>query len=300
MRLYIFLLLVHSICFSYQLGTNDTLGRIKILDVKELRFETKNSIEFKGVSALAYDENMGLFALSDFGYLYHLRLQVNKKSISSIKLINAYALRNKKNKILKKKKRDAEGMVLIPEGLLISFERKPKVSLFDFEGKKIKNMDIASDLEDINNYQKKNRALESLVYHPDFGLITAPELPLRKASKEYHTLYAKNRQWKFKRRYKITAMEVMPNKNLLVLERNFSFLQGHSISLSRVDISDCENRICPNENLAVFQSRNGWNLDNFEGLTHLQGNQYLMISDDNNSLFQKTLMVLFEIKHDKM
>ena len=54
-------------------------------------------------------------------------------------------------------------------------------------------------------------------------------------------------------------------------------------------------QVCESKILARFDSSDGWLLDNFEGLTHLKDNQYLMVSDNNQNPFQRTIMVLFEI-----
>jgi len=208
--------------------------------------------------------------------------------------VDARVLKNKKDKILKHN--DAEGMSLNKDGLIISFERDPKVSLFNFQAKKIKNFPLASILKDIKNYQKKNRALEAVVQHNIFGIITLPEGALKHEDKNYHTLYSLHKRWKFKADGKVTSIEIMPDNNLLVLEREFRFLQGHSITLSKVDIMNCDKSLCSKKTLASLKSTKGWALDNFEGMTRLYDNVYLMISDDNANFMQKCLLVLFEVK----
>ena len=40
----------------------------------------------------------------------------------------------------------------------------------------------------------------------------------------------------------------------------------------------------------------GWMIDNFEGLTRVAPHRYLMVSDDNDNFFQKTLLIYFEVK----
>jgi len=264
------------------------------LDVKEVSFEPFNEISFSGISALAYSKDKGLYALSDRGYLFHLDLLLKNKKIHTLEIDEAWVLKNKKNKALKHN--DAEGMALSKEGLIISFERISRVSLFDFQGKKIKNFKIPPVLKDIKNYQKRNRALEAVTWDAKFGIITVPEGALKHEDKNYHTLYSLKKRWKFKADARVTAIEIMPDKKLLVLERGFSYLQGHSIILSKVDIRNCADEICSKEVLASLKSTEGWNLDNFEGLTRLYDNVYLMISDDNASFMQKTLLVLFEVR----
>ena len=276
------------------------VGGIRILDTKTLSFKPMNEMAFSDISALAYDEQRGLFALSNKGYLFNLDLQIEQKKITRLELKEAHALRTKKGKKLKKKKRDAEGMALGEEGLIISFERKPKVSLYDFKGKKIKNYPLAHELQDIDNYVRANKALESVAIHPVFDVITAPEAPLKGEDEKFHTLYSLQKRWRFKASGEITAIELMPDNNLLVLERDYNVFRGHSIWLSKVDIMACETETCPSENLVTLKRSDGWKLDNFEGLTRIKDDLYLMISDDNGNFLQKCIIVLFEINNDRM
>ena len=290
-------LVVYVSAYKFSPDNKKAVDSVNILDVKVLDFDSFKGIDFEGLSDLAYNEKRGLYALSDFGNLFKLELKLKNRKIKSVALLEAYRLRGKKGRVLKKKKSDAEGMVMTSKGLVISFERHPKVSLYDFKAKKIKDFALNEDLVEIKNYQKKNKALEALSIHPRFGIITAPEIPLKGEDKTYHTLYALDKKWKFKATYKITSIQLLEDNNLLVLERDFSYLQGYSIRLSKLDIDSCKN-ICKSKELITLKSSDGWNLENFEGLTRVGENLYLMISDDNGSLFQKTLLVLFEIKKE--
>lgn len=276
------------------------LSGINILDAKVLSFKSAKGIEFTDISALAYDANRGLFALSNKGYLFKLELQIEDKKIKNLNIQKAMVLQTKKGKALKKKKRDAEGMEFTKEGLIISFERHPKVSLYDFKGRKIRNYLLPSVLDDIDNYQKKNKALEAVTTHPDFGIITAPEAPLKGEDERFHTLYSLDKTWRFKAGGNITSISLLPDKNLLVLEREFHLFSGHVIRLSKVNIMECETEVCPARLLASLKSSEGWTLDNFEGLTHIKDNIYMMVSDDNGSFLQQCIVVLFEIKNDRM
>lgn len=273
------------------------LSGIKILDVKEISFEPINGIRFTEVSDLAYEQGRGLFALSDKGYLYRLHLEIKEGKIDALELENAFRLRTKSGKRLEKKRRDSEGLAFAKEGLIVSFEGKPKVSLFDLQGQKIKNYPLPAVLEEINNYRKPNKALEAVVMHPKYGIITAPERPLKDEKEDTHTLYSLDKQWHFKADGEITAIETMPDGNLLVLERDFNFFAPrYTIRLKKVPITECSNSFCPAETLARLQSNKGWKLDNFEGLSRISDHQYLMISDDNDLFLQKCILLLFEVR----
>ncbi len=268
---------------------------IKILDSKELNFDDMNGIRVTELSALAYKNNI-LYALSDKGYLYTFTIKIENKRIKSLDLKKATKLKRKNEKVLRKQDRDSEGLVFLDNNLLISFEREPRVALFSINGIKIKNKKIHKDLQNIKNYKSKNKALEAVAYNTKQGIITAPEIPLNIEKKAFHRLYTKNKTYKFKASGNITALEFIDDDTIMVLERSFNKKNFHIvISISKVYLRGCKRKVCKSELLATLDSFDGWNIDNFEGLTKIEKNKYLMISDDNDNFLQKTLVVLFEI-----
>lgn len=273
------------------------IGSIKILDAKKLQMKEVNGLAFNEISDLAYDEEEGLFALSDKGHVFRLDLEIKSNKIHRLDVRDSFRLKNKKAEPLSKKKRDAEGMDYHEGSLVISFEGKPKISSFDLNGVKIKNYKIAPVLKDIKNYQGKNSALESVVIHPVFGMITAPQKPLNHVDQSMHTLFSQKRRWRFKADADITAIQSMSDGSLLVLEREFHLLSlGHTLWLKKVPLMECKGDICPAKTLMNLKSSDGWRLDNFEGLTRIGDDMYLMISDDNDSFLQECLVILFQIR----
>jgi hypothetical protein len=272
-----------------------TYQSITILDSVKLSFDDLNDIPFTEVSDIAYDPtNQKLYAISDHGYLYHLDVILKDNQFKTITLNSAIKFPH-----LKKIKRDSEGLDLVNGKLLISFEHAPRLSCYDTEGMFQKGVKTQKILTNIKYYRDKNKGLEGVVYHPKYGAITAAELPLQHHKKKFQTLYSQTQQWHFyaneTKKSAITALEVLPNDNILVLERAYT-LFSHVITLSEVDIHNCnEKRICQQKTLAHLRSKDGWHLDNFEGLTHVKDNIYMMISDDNENPLQETLLVLFKI-----
>ncbi|MBA1432852.1 MAG: esterase-like activity of phytase family protein [Epsilonproteobacteria bacterium] len=279
----------------YQIASDIKLHsaiNIKILDAKRLEFSDVHEL-----SALAYRSET-LYALSDNkGILYIFQCKIDNNTIQELTLRERYFLQNKKGQRFKRKKRDAEGMTLYKEGLLISFERKNRVLYCSRKGVKIKKIALNSTLQRNDNYQSPNKGLESVAYSADYGVVTIPELPLKNTQGKYHTLYAKKKTWKFQAQGAVTDIAFMDDTNLLVLLREYSyFTNRHITSLLRVNLEQCnEKRICKSSLLAKLDSKKGWNIDNFEGVTKVSKNRFLMVSDDNDSVFQKTLLVLFEI-----
>jgi len=290
--LYLLSLYLHNDLSSYSVlpkkYTEDS--KIKILDAKVLNFSKVHEL-----SALAYRHDT-LFALSDQGVLYRFKLKISHNKITKLFLKSRYPLMNNKGK--KIEKRDSEGLCFYKNGFLISFERKSRVSYFSLKGKKIRKMELNEALRDQDAYVHPNKGLESVTYSKKYGIVTAPELPLKKHNQKYHTLYAHSKIWKFQADGAITDLTFMNKTKIIVLLRQFSYLTRRKItSLVEVNLQNCnEQRVCQSQLLIRMDSDNGWKIDNFEGLTKVGKDRYLMVSDDNDSIFQKTLLVLFEIK----
>ncbi len=273
---------------------SDRYMKIKILDAKEVTFDFNSGIS--ELSALLYSNDI-LYALSDYGELYHFDIKFKDEKIKSLVLKDRFRLRNKNGKRLKKKKRDSEGLALVKNSLLISFEKKSRVDRFTLDGVKIKKQKIHKKLRDYSSYAGKNKGLEGVAYSKKYGIITAPEIPLKGKDKTIHTLYSKKDTWKFTASGSITSMTFMDDDNLLVLERKFDkHILRWIITLTKVSLKKCDkSRVCKQEVLASLDNTYGWKIDNFEGLTKISKNKYLMVSDDNDMFFQNTLLVYFEI-----
>ncbi len=296
---------VSSVNISPKLVDNRFMG-IKLLDQKQLSFDRIQGVKFAELSDLAYDSRTHiLYFVGDKGSLFSFRAKFSKK-IDVFDPLRASRLKNKKGKKLKKWKRDSEGLTLDGERrLLISFEGKAKIAWFHKNGKKfgglIRKYALPKVLSNIENYRSKNKALESLTWHKKHGLLTATEWPLKKDDKKRQTIYAlSGKKWHFiaepESRSSVVAMEVMDDGNILILERSYTgMLEPFVITLKKVTIKNCLNKICPTKVVAKMNSHKGWDIDNFEGLARVGKNRYLMVSDNGDNFFQKTLLVYFEI-----
>ena len=264
---------------------------IEILDAKEFKPQKIDGIKITEISDLAYKDGL-LYGLSDQGFLYLFSLTIKNEKIVEIKPLKGMKLKDEQGKVLKKSKRDAEGMDLVKGKLLISFERKPRIEYFSPHAKKIKKVKINKKLLNIKNYRTPNKALESVIYSKKYKIVTAPELPLKNKKVCSHTIYTTKGKFRFKACGCITSLEFIDKDKMLILMRDYSYISRHLVvSLLSFDLL--------NENvktLVKMDSKKGWNIDNFEGLTKIKDNLYLMVSDDNDSMFQKTLFVLFKLK----
>jgi hypothetical protein len=301
--------------FPYELAPKQSLfpkpEHINILSSKGLKLSNSKGKKVSELSGISWDQDENiLYAVSDEGILYHLALGIESDEIHTVKVIATYPLLNRKNKPFKKKWKDSEGLSTLHHDnaisgdteLIVSFEGKPRVVRFTPQGKYISEVKLPTKLWRKKNYRNKNKALESVTIHPSLGIITAAEFPLKGKKKTNQTLYAASgKSWDFTaasaKNSAVTGLEVLPNGNIMVLERAWAGVNNPVvITLAEIPIENCKSKLlCNAKELASLSSAEGWTLDNFEGLAHYQGNQYLMISDDNDKKFQTMVLVLFEV-----
>ena len=236
------------------------------------------------MSGLAYKEN-NLYIVANNGKLYTFSIEIQDKKITSLKKQNIKLLETKKGKALKKKRRDAEGLCFLDDNLLISFERKHRVELYSTDGHKIKNIKISPLLQNKRSYKGKNRGLESVAYNTKYGVVTLPEMPLN--AQQTHLLYTKDQTLHIDIKEKIKALEFISEDEILIISRAQSTLFKHKRSLIYyVDLRNTQEN-----NAELLLEYNG----NFEGLTKVRNNLYLMVTDSEGGFFQKAELVLFEL-----
>jgi len=314
MKIFSLLLLTAGLLYSGIFNTdilpkalkNEKL-EIRILDQKELSYMEVDGVKFSEISDLAYYEKThSLFLVSDEGKLFEFKA-VFEDRITELVPLRGGQLLKKNGKKFKKWRRDSEGMTIDDHGrLLISFEEKAKIGWFhknsDRYGRLIRKYALPKKLRKIKNYRSKNKSLESLAWHKHYGIMTAAEWPLKKDKKKFQTIYAlTGKEWHFKSEPEgnsaVSAIEVMDDGNMLILERSFTgYMNPFIVTLKKVYIDQCNKGLCPTKVLVKMNSHKGWNIDNFEGLARVAKNRYVMISDDNDNFFQKTMMIYFEVK----
>ncbi len=316
MRYLLFFLLAVNVLFGGAAATDMSpygvdprhYMKIRILDQRSLSYPNIDGNHFFGISDLAYDpKKKRLYLVSDQrGKLFAFQARFGKK-IEEFKPIYAVKLVGRGGKAFRRWRRDSEGMTLDRKGrLLISFEGRPKIGRFDTKGRMRQEFRLPPKLLNAKNYRSRNKSLESVALHPKYGLLTASEWPLKRDSAKDQTIYSlSGKEWHFKAEpdtsSAVVAMEVMDDGNILVLERAYSgFRNPVVITLKKVWLKGCRKRgkrkrVCRSEVLAKFSSADGWHIDNFEGLARVGKNRYVMVSDDNDNFFQRTLLVYFEV-----
>lgn len=268
----------------------------------------KDKLKIAGLSALAWDEDEDiLYAVSDSAKLFHLRPIFKGNELVDVKFLEAYWLRNPTGK--RYSYHDTEGLAIRhgnngvkgDSELVISFERQPRIVSFTPLGIQKGMAYLPEELRIISHYQNDNKMLEAVMLHPQFGTITTSEYPLRINNDREIVLYnLTGQRWTIPRYFAknsaVVALEAMEDGSILILERAFvSPMEPVIISLRNVrlntDGSTSKIRL-----VSVFDSSQGWAVDNFEGMSHHRKNFFFIISDNNDLSIQRTLLNYIEVQ----
>ena len=304
------------ITLTDQVSVGQVYQGIRLLGALRLNDVQSDDLPLCGLSGLAWDEDAGLlYAISDQGALFHLRPEFDASGmLSGVQWVAAYPLRDELDQPLRSPSSDAEGLAIRngdngkPDDaeLLISFEDKPRLVRYSLTGLWKGEERLPAPLRDLRNYRNPNQALEAVTLDPRWGVLTGTEAPLRNDPDSQIRLFRLDgRFWRYPLssapNSALVAMEALPDGGLLTLERAFvAPLRPLIISLRRVMLpaADTAEPLLVRD-VAVFDSSQGWLLDNFEGLTRYRGQRFFMVSDDNCKFWQTTLLVEFELLPDR-
>lgn len=299
------------VALSDQFSVGDRYADIRLLGALQLTNAEHNGLEFCGLSGLAWDEDAGLlYALSDQGSLFHLKPEFDAQGyLVGAQRVAAYALQDGRGASLRSPFTDSEGLAIrkgdngvpMDTELLVSFEARPRVVRYSPTGRWLGEAPLPAVLRDVRNYRNSNEALEAVTVDRRWGVLVGAEAPLRnRPAGQVPIFTSSGRFWNYPLGTApgsaLVAMEALPDGSLLTLERAFvSPLRPLVISLRRTELtSSPQNALLQVTDVAVFDSTQGWRLDNFEGLTRYRDRRFFMISDDNCHAWQATLLVYFE------
>ncbi|WP_298609944.1 esterase-like activity of phytase family protein [uncultured Thiothrix sp.] len=284
-----------------------TYSKIKLLSEFTIPRASFNGLTISELSDLAWDQDEQLlYAVSDQGRIFHFKLKLENEQITAVDPVFAAGLVDNKGKPIKL--RDSEGLFALNANngkkgdtqLIVSFEHGPRIYRMTPQGRQVGVVPIHKDLQNAKAYRSQNAMLESVAYHPKYGFLTAPERSLKGEPNNLQTIYSAKQKWSFlaypAENSSVTSLEILPDKSVLVLERAWvGILHPMVISLRRVDLDACAKaEVCEVQDLGVYSSL--IQVDNFEGLTQIRDNLYLMVSDDGERDLLRNQLSLFKVE----
>jgi len=259
---------------------------VELLSVQQLSALDDRFGGFSGL--LRYKEQ--LIAVTDRGQLFRFMGD-------AFNAAEVFPLKNENGKVLEgKKKTDSESLALSADGqILISFERKHRVIPYDSAGNRVaKKLQLPKEVKRLSD----NGGLEAVETLSDGRLVLLAE------AKDNETTFPMwlqdGKDW-FKSEinlidgYRPTGLARVPGSNKLVmLERFYSPLSGVRGRLSYLDAEQGK------RGALIAKLGPPIPVDNFEGIvvdrTEDGQDMITLISDDNFSLLQRTLVLKLLLK----
>ena len=299
-----------QVALSQKIKIGDSIGHIRFLGMLELPDVTRNGVRLSQLSGLAWDEDDGiLYALSDKGSLFHLLPLFDGDVLTGVRLLRALTMRELgSDKPLRGWRIDSEGLDIAngrngrrrDAELLISLERVPEIMRYRPDGYAIGRYTLPAPINEAGSFRDPNKMLESVCIDSIHGVLTMPEVPLKKERDGYNRIFSiDGSSWLYPvaPADRITAMECLGQGEVMVLQQNYQYPFGQVVvMLKRVHLppGPSSQPLRP-ETIVTLDSNNGFEIDNFEGLTRHRGNRFFMVSDNNDLFVQRTLLMYFEL-----
>jgi len=270
-----------------------------------LPHEMPDGVALRGLSDLAWSESeQVLYAVSDFGWLFRMQPIFTNGRLTDVRLLDSHPLTDARGRPLHGKWHDSEGLTFAPgpdgaPALFVSFERMPRITRIDRQGRWQADVPLPAPFADPASYASPNAALEALTWHPRRGLLTGAELPPPGLAPTGHTLLfgldGRRHPYLLHNgpRCGLVALNAWEGDEFLSLERCYD--AGRlEIALRRFNLPETDGFAIRPDNVALFRLQDGWLLDNFEGMTRIGARGLLLVSDDNDSSRQRSLLVYLE------
>jgi len=298
-----------SLCFKVESAridpTNSGGGRIgQLIFLGGFELSSKDS-RFGGLSGLALSEDGNhLYAISDRGYWLTARLHHDSQGVlRGVDSWQMASLLTPSGSVLKGSMRDAEALVRDRDGsFIVGFERNPRLWRYPASREAFalppQSLPLPADLFKAPS----NGGLEAVAILPDRRFVLITERYKNENGTTKGWLMDKNRFYSISYLqsdgFEPTDISSLPNGDLLLLERRYNLLRGAIVRVRRLPATSIKpGARLKGEELALLKAP--LEVDNFEGLAVRQhptaGTLLYMISDDNYSLLQRTLLLQFRL-----
>ncbi len=276
------------------------IGKLEFLSGLEW---SSDRADFGGFSGMVLGEDQEtMIALTDKAHWVRATLIFNPQGhLAAIKGLDVWRLYGADGAFLQRPFTDSEAITRDGDDLLISFERKHRVSRF--KGLNGREQAVAGlpDFSGLSN----NRGLESLLKLPDGRLVMIAEEPPSEADGNDHVGWVLDdgaiKRFSIRREgsYSPTDITLGPDgETLYLLERRFSWIGGAGMRIRQFPVAalNADETI---KGEALIDVGSGYAVDNMEALATRRGangeTELLVLSDDNFSNLQRTLLLHFRV-----
>ena len=264
---------------------------------------------FGGLSGLRLDKKGEQFiAVSDKGNWFTGRIAYRGKVMTGLSDVkSAPMLDSDGRKITARGWFDTESLALDGSTVYVGLERVNQILRFDFSKGGIRSKGEIVPVPPEIGKLPFNKGLETLVFVPkgqplEGTLIAISERGLDASGNILGFLLGGPSPGQFSvkltKNFDISDAALLPSGDLLLLERKFSMLEGVGIRIRRVPLAS----VVPGaviDGPTIFEVDLGYEIDNMEGIdTHVTADGdtvVTMVSDDNFSMIQRTLLLQFTL-----
>jgi hypothetical protein len=260
-----------------------------------------------GVSAIRFrPDGRDFVAVLDTGHWMTGSLERNAEGrISALSQVSVVAMRAQAQNPSKLDV-DAEGLAIRKNELLVSFERRHRVDAYPdpgFENALPRSVDMVIPRREL----RANGGIETLAVSPANSPLSGAVIAVAERSvDEDGNLFAAVLDGPSKGIFKVVRNDpwavtdgaFLPDGDLLLLERRFSYTGGVGMRIRRV----AAGAIRPGalvDGKVLIEADMGAEIDNMEGLDVVQGPdgdiRIVIVSDDNRSFLQRNLMLEFRL-----
>jgi hypothetical protein len=256
--------------------------------------------DFGGFSGMLLDGDI-LTVLTDKGHWARTRLVFNPKGgLAAVEGLEIWRLYGADGGFLQRPYSDAEAITRDGDDLLIAFEGKHRVSRFAGLWGREQTVPGLPDLSELGN----NKGLESLLKLPDGRLVMiAEEPPTGRDHTGWIIQDGVPEEFTIRRaaRYSPPDIALGPDgKPLYLLERRYSLIGGPGMRIRQFPVSELKPGAVI-EGDALIDLGAGYAVDNMEAIAARagrSGTELLVLSDDNFSFRQRTLLLHFRINEE--
>ncbi len=280
--------------------SNPSLTRFGKLDFLGGLEWSANRADFGGFSGMLLDEDGTITALTDKAHWARAKLIFDDNgALSDIEGLEVWRLYGADGGFLQRPFTDAEGITRDGDNLLISFEGRDRVSRFaGLWGPEQPVAGLPAALDDL----RTNKGLEGLLKLPDGRLVMVAEEPIDTDDNIGWILEdGTARPFAITRTngFSPTDLALGPDgETVYLLERRYSFFGGPGMRIRRFALAELEpDALIEGETL--IEAGAGEAVDNMEALATRRGpggeTELLVLSDDNFSFRQRTLLLHFRV-----